>query len=348
MKFSSAIIIGRFQPLHHGHMDLINLAIKSADHTFIVIGSARSPRQLRNPFTASERIELIQKNLSNEMVSRIHFIEVRDYFYNNQGWTNEVLQKVHQAQSKLKLEKDSTCIVGYEKDETSNYLSWFPSWEKLNLKSLKSIHATKIREAFLRNPKSISEDKDISEITKDWLTEFSKTEIYKSLNEEQKMIDGYKESWANSPYPPVFVTTDNIVLCAEHILLIQRKHNPGKNLWANPGGFLNPNELIVDCAIRELKEETEIGIDDNVLKQSLEHTHVFDHPLRSSRGRTITHAHLFVIKSNRLPEIKASDDAEQALWIPILDVGKMESELFEDHFHIINMMLKFRKVPGSE
>lgn len=54
-----------------------------------------------------------------------------------------------------------------------------------------------------------------------------------------------------------FVTVDSIVLKSGHVLLVRRKSAPGKNLFAFPGGYLQQNESLVDCAIRELREETE-------------------------------------------------------------------------------------------
>ncbi len=335
----STVMIGRFQPFHQGHLDLINEALINVNHLFIVIGSAKSPRQLRNPFTAKERIDMITQNLNSEVIDRVHFVEARDYFYNNSDWINEVTNDVRRLQQHLKISLVQTSIIGFENDKTSKYLSWFPHWDKLEFKLTKKIYGIVLREAFLRNSKSITNFEELSFITKKWLKVFSDTDFYKNLQEEQIMIDGYKKSWSQAPYPPVFVTTDIVLICKDHVLLIQRKNNPGKNQWANPGGFLDGEELILDCALRELAEETAIDISEAELREALCEVQVFDHPLRSSRGRTITHAHLFKLKSSDLPSIKASDDAIQAKWVPILDLGKMENDIFEDHFHIINVMI---------
>jgi ADP-ribose pyrophosphatase YjhB (NUDIX family) len=40
------------------------------------------------------------------------------------------------------------------------------------------------------------------------------------------------------------------------VLLIQRKNEPYKNCWAFPGGFMEIDETIEQCAVRELREET--------------------------------------------------------------------------------------------
>jgi bifunctional NMN adenylyltransferase/nudix hydrolase len=152
----------------------------------------------------------------------------------------------------------------------------------------------------------------------------------------------YKAQWSVAPYPPVFVTTDALVINKGHILLIKRGLNPGKGLWALPGGFLNPNESITDCAVRELKEETKIDVPVPVLKGSITKTEMFDHPNRDPRGRVITHCFRFDVtygKGRELIKIKAGDDAVGAQWVPIGDLLLMRKTFFSDHFQIIRKML---------
>src|SRR3989338_6280709 len=50
-----------------------------------------------------------------------------------------------------------------------------------------------------------------------------------------------------------FITVDIIIELPEGIVLIERSNPPYG--WAIPGGFLDYNESLEDCAIREAKEE---------------------------------------------------------------------------------------------
>ena len=85
----------------------------------------------------------------------------------------------------------------------------------------------------------------------------------------------------------------------------------------------------------ELREETGIGLLQVTLEDAFRAAKVFDHPQRSLRGRTITHAHFFDL-GRHTPEVQAADDAAEAKWVPIGQLAAMESELFEDHFAILD------------
>lgn len=67
-------------------------------------------------------------------------------------------------------------------------------------------------------------------------------------------------------YPMASVTADiGVLRKAEdgrfEILLIKRKNEPYKDCWALPGGFMEMDETLEKCAVRELKEETNIVVD---------------------------------------------------------------------------------------
>jgi bifunctional NMN adenylyltransferase/nudix hydrolase len=346
------VFIGRFQPLHAGHLSTIERALTEVDELVIVIGSARTARNLRNPFTADERRAMIESALPKTVLSRVRFEFVRDYFYNTAAWVAEVRDK---ATSGMIFKVSSVnpvpvTLYGISKDATSAYLNWFPDWSADRMRasdqaataSGEVLNATDLRESFLRDPRALSTElakRQLPGAIADWLKKFSELPVYSDLQSEQVAIDAHRKSWGSAPFPPVFVTTDAVVVQAGHIVMIQRKKAPGRGQWAIPGGFLDPHETLEDCAIRELHEETQFDLSVEDLRKALVRVRTFDHPLRSSRGRTITHAHLFRLPGDRVAKIQASDDAAAAKWVPLLDVGKMEEQCFEDHFHIINAMM---------
>ena len=125
-------------------------------------------------------------------------------------------------------------------------------------------------------------------------------------------------------------------------LLVKSRNEPGKVLWALPGGVIGQYERLEDAVIRELREETKLKVPVPVLQGSIKHKHttVFDAPNRSLRGRTITHAFLLELSDQpKLPKVKGSDDAEEARWFPLDIVDGMGTVLFEDHKSIIQTMV---------
>lgn len=65
-----ALFVGRFQPFHNGHLQAVKDILEEADELIIVIGSAQMSHEPDNPFTAGERIEMIQRALDEAGVSR--------------------------------------------------------------------------------------------------------------------------------------------------------------------------------------------------------------------------------------------------------------------------------------
>lgn len=57
------IFIGRFQPFHNGHLEVIKEALKEVDHLTIIIGTAQEFYTEENPFTTDEREEMIRAAL---------------------------------------------------------------------------------------------------------------------------------------------------------------------------------------------------------------------------------------------------------------------------------------------
>ena len=115
-------------------------------------------------------------------------------------------------------------------------------------------------------------------------------------------------------YPKPSVTTDCILLREvnkkKQVLLIKRKHEPFKEKWALPGGFVEIDEDLLEGAKRELAEET--GIDNVDLNQFK----TYGTPGRDPRGRTISIVYHGKIMDTSI-KIEAGDDAAEASWFNI-------------------------------
>ena len=65
MGTTRGFLIGRFQPFHNGHCQLVEEIATEVDELIVGIGSADDSHTIRNPFTAGERIMMITKTLES-------------------------------------------------------------------------------------------------------------------------------------------------------------------------------------------------------------------------------------------------------------------------------------------
>ena len=153
-------------------------------------------------------------------------------------------------------------------------------------------------------------------------------------------------------YPRAALTTDCVVFTVEekdrrdhegkrmslNVLLVKRKNPPFEGQWAFPGGFMRMNETVEGCAIRELKEETNISIEEWQLRQ----LGVFSEPDRDPRERVVTIAFYALMKmvddeSGVALKALGGDDAADARFFDISEVKEMH--LAFDHDKIFEKAL---------
>ena len=68
-----ALIIGRFQPFHKGHLYGVKYVYNKHKQFIIGIGSALSSHTLKNPFTAGERLKMIFLALDEAGIPRMNY-----------------------------------------------------------------------------------------------------------------------------------------------------------------------------------------------------------------------------------------------------------------------------------
>jgi len=76
----TALFVGRFQPFHLGHLDIVRKILQENDHLLIAIGSAEKNYVPENPLTAGERYLLIDETLKAEGIdpARYSIVPVRN------------------------------------------------------------------------------------------------------------------------------------------------------------------------------------------------------------------------------------------------------------------------------
>jgi len=345
-EFDFLVFIGRFQPLHQGHMAVIRAGLQQAEQLIVLCGSAHQPRSVRNPWTFAERESMICAALSKAHGLRTHVAPLMDIVYNDESWVRNVQATINglvTAHYGVPHKTPRVGLIGHSKDQSSYYLNLFPQWGAVNVGNHEGISATPIREAIFaadEGAKSCVNDvlkPLLHQSTQQKLADFCATPAYAKIKDEHQFVAQYKQAWRAAPYSPTFVTVDAVVVQSGHVLMVERRNRPGKGLLALPGGFVDEGEKLVDACLRELCEETQLSIAHALLKGAIKSREVFDDPHRSARGRTITHAFYIELEPSKiLPEVKGGDDAKHAMWVPLAELDP--AKIFEDHYFIIQQL----------
>lgn len=396
------VFIGRFQPLHAGHMRVISEGLRRGKFMVVLVGSAHEPRSYRNPFLVAERIKLIRETFNND--PRLVLLPLEDSNYNLNDWIERAHQAVDQAWEMIKTQNPaapslpSIALIGHAKDASSFYLNLFPRWASIDVAQEHVLCATTIRKKifgsldliraeldtrFFSEASSATSAQELTRIIKEvsgmttpeylaryqdlaragasaflaeqraasvpdlpppvlaFLEEFIHTQDYENITREYAFVAKYQYAWRFAPHPPIFTTSDAVVIQSGHVLMVKRKGFPGKGLWALPGGFVEADETIENSCLRELDEETSLRVPPAVLRGHIRAREVFDAPFRSSRGRTITHAFLIHLDPGPLPKIKTGgqpgdEETYKIDWVPLAKLRR--DQCFEDHYAIIQTM----------
>ncbi|MFY0656334.1 MAG: bifunctional nicotinamide-nucleotide adenylyltransferase/Nudix hydroxylase [Neptunomonas phycophila] len=348
-EFDLLTYIGRLGPTHFGHTETVNTAAKMAKKVLVLLGSSGEPRTPKNPFTFEERKQMLSISLEPAVRDKVIIKPLYDFKYNDDAWKLQVQTVIDKTALATLDDMESVPrigIIGHSKDDSSWYLKTFPQYASVDMPLVtlpedeqfgEMLSATTIREHLL-------EDGIVSHAlhprVQSWLEGWKLSEHYQYVKAEHEFNVGYKKIWADAPYPPIFQTTDAIVIQSGHILLVRRRNAPGKGLWAMPGGYVEADQTIEQSMLREIREETLLKVPEKILKACITNYDTFDKPDRSERGRVITTAyHIALNDTDKLPRVKGADDAEKARWVPLNEFLGMRDQMFEDHYYVIRKML---------
>ena len=376
-EFDFLVFIGRFEPLHNGHVHIINKALQLADRLILLIGSPNVAPSPRNPWTYQTRVKMIRDSCASGAISdgnsviiqtddlpygnsyanypaiRIVTAPLPDVPYNDAEWINQVHNIVHDVVIRstndhpavtIKGTSDSKIgLIGYSKDATSYYLKKFPKWRSVNVNDQHAVLAsTDIRNQFFQRAPILPDLHLTPKAVCKILVDYMFTEDFKTILAETEFVKKYKDSWKSAPFPPTIACVDAVVVQSGYILLGTRKYVPGKGLLCLPGGHVNQDEFFRDAAIRELKEETRISDDKGeippaMLQSFITHERLFDDPNRSQRGRVMTMAYKFELPERKELFKVRGDDDVEHA--KWYQVSELKQNMFyEDHSAIISEM----------
>nr|MBF0686063.1 NUDIX domain-containing protein [Pseudomonas sp.] len=333
----TAIYIGRFQPFLNTHLAQVRHALTLAPRCLVVIAGARQARSPRNPLSRQQRADLIDAALSPDEKARVHIVATRDD-NDAERWSLSVRAKLFAAFPDTA--SSGTTIVVCEPGCRFHALTWAMEDSTSPAAPTQTPLREQLYEAGTGAHALLQASSLLAPGTEGLIDEWLSSDEFSRTAEEWQALKSMRAEWDGSPYTPIFVTVDAVVRCAGHVLLIRRGHQPGKGLYALPGGFLEAEEPVLASAIRELAEETGLNVTRAALHKALRQVKVFDDPWRSQLGRVLTHAHFFDLPLQTVPTILAGDDAAEAFWTAEGDLAGLEEYFHDDHFLILDHFLR--------
>ena len=142
----------------------------------------------------------------------------------------------------------------------------------------------------------------------------------------------------SSRYPPFAVTVDLVVFTVVEgrlqVVLVERGGEPFAGRLALPGGFVRPDEDLLDAAVRELAEETAV----NTPTGHLEQFGAYGAPGRDPRMRVVTVGYWAIVPKLREP--RGGSDAAAAYLVPVDEALAQPDRLAFDHHQILSDALE--------
>lgn len=245
----SGLFIGRFQPLHLGHLNAIDKTFSDIDSLIIGIGSSEKHHTAENPFTYEERKSMIKSSVNGDY-RIVPIPDINDY----SKWVEHIETIVGDFD------------VVYSGNAVVNDL-----FEK------KGYNIKKIAEEIYISSSAI---RDMMALGGGWrkFTSRKVTEYIEKIDgvERVRML---KRHFLNpSPAVDIIIKYGPKTHKSDSIILIRRRDGR----LALPGGFEEFGESTEATAVREAKEETGLDIDVERLLG------VYSDPKRDSRTHVIS------------------------------------------------------------
>lgn len=179
-KFKLGLVLGRYQHMHLGHMQIIDTSRQLCDKTLILIGSAERKGTLRNPFSFETRKKVIQKVYSFEDTIIMPLNDLTNENDISFEWGKYILDNVEKICGQI------PDLMIYGKDESRK--GWFSPEDSENFSELIisrnkiDISATQLRNYLVQGEKEKWQQyvpKEIWDMYDELRNELLKLECYK-------------------------------------------------------------------------------------------------------------------------------------------------------------------------
>lgn len=330
------LVIGRFQPLHNGHISLINKALEENDKVLVLIGSANKLPDFKNPFSAEQRFNFVYQEFPENPQLLIQTLN--DYDTDDE-WVQEVTARA------LSFEEDPTQVMFYcnPKDE-----EWYRRNFLFPVTTLNEVDvsATEIREEWYTTGQGfdfVCVPPHVNAVM-DELPDFDRLQW-----EYKTTTRNLKEKTHRHPFSNPMEPVSFAVIIQDGKVLVGKRVGPrGAGQFGLPGGFVENTETTLDAAMRETQEELGIDLKALITKgQAICMSQAVSENLRDLGARTLGVNYLFVVKPDVELKLELDlDETSEAKWVPMMDVCEDKYLLFFNHNQLVRQLLS--KVGGSK
>lgn len=325
-KQKLGVVIGRFQPLHNGHVALIRTSMENCEKTLILVGSPNKSLDHKNILTIAQRIELLWEVLgSPEDNPGLMIKELPDHPQNS-VWIADIIGRIHGITDDCP--PNEVTIYTSEKDKVFYESNFIYSVVYLGSNGLS---ATKIREYLYdkADPKGLFDS--VPKETQALMVDIVDTDLFKDLRQEYISCTAglARATLAHAFNNPIEPVCHAAVLHKNKLLLVKRRSVRGNGQWAIPGGFLEKGESTKDGALRELFEETGVSLEG---RNAAQLAVCVEENLDDLSVRTLGINYLFVVAEEEKIDVFIDEsEVSEYKWVPMGDILEEKEILFYNH-----------------
>lgn len=153
--YDLCVCMGRFQPFHRGHLDLVQATLRQGRWGLVLLGSHDKDGTPRNPWTSDQRWQMIQSSLTAVERARLAWVPVADH-PSHGVWAEGIRQVVSEragaisgSPPKVNSGANPTiALIGHHPEGAAFFARWFPQWPYLPWPRRPHLCATAIRAAY--------------------------------------------------------------------------------------------------------------------------------------------------------------------------------------------------------
>lgn len=330
----TALIIGRFQPFHLGHKQLIDTALETHDQVIIIVGSSHQLRNFKNPLLHEERITILKDHYKDQL-DRMHIVPMKDTL-DDVTWCERVISTV----TSIEDNPTHVTLMCHEKDEAWYSANLLYVTETTNLEdSVGGLNATGIRNMIYRNLIDNQALRIPSELIVPEANQVMLSFDYASwetLAEEwDSCMDAKQTAQHNHQFDnPIEPVANLAVIHGDDLILVKRNSKRGYGQLALPGGYIEHTETTRAAALREFHEET--GVDLTTVRAQ-EMASFMSENMDDLGTRTLGFTYMIAVDPEETLDFSNYDSKEvlSVERVPVKDVLMDKTLLFYNHVTIV-------------